>query len=356
MDEVVHPVADLEREGVPRAGGAAVGMRGLGEEVQGEGEALQGEGGSEEVVEERGDLEGDEELELGVDFRGGGDVVGGLGEGVGERVVRGEAEGVVCVRGSGGGGGVAARPDGVQGGVVGAVEVVVVVAAFVVVLVVVRVVGRAAHVVDVDFVGVVLPPPLVLAVGALGRVDAEVGEGDPVELDAGEAAEEGLAGGAAVGDAREDLQEDVGPAAEEDGVVGEEHGEGFARDEPVEEEVFVVEEQEDGGGRGLEVLQVTPLDAEGAVAAVIGEGEGVVVDLVACQYNLPASTCQRVSWLGIDRRQRTWSRSSRGSCKKGKMSFRSRGALSTSWSVAAASIMGVSLSMSMSMSGMTRLW
>lgn len=57
--------------------------------------------------------------------------------------------------------------------------------------------------------------------------------------------------------------------------------EGFAGDLAVQKEVFVVEQEEDGSGGGFEMLQMTPLDAEGAVAAVICESESVVVDLRA---------------------------------------------------------------------------
>ena len=42
----------------------------------------------------------------------------------------------------------------------------------------------------------------------------------------------------------------------------------------------MVQEQQDGTCRGREVLQVATLDTEGAVAAGVGDGEGVVVDLI----------------------------------------------------------------------------
>jgi hypothetical protein len=62
-------------------------------------------------------------------------------------------------------------------------------------------------------------------------------------------------------------------------VVLEEHFEGFPRDLPVEEEVLVVEDEEDGGGARLEVLEVAAFDAQGALAAVVFELECIVVYL-----------------------------------------------------------------------------
>jgi hypothetical protein len=62
-------------------------------------------------------------------------------------------------------------------------------------------------------------------------------------------------------------------------VVLEEHFEGFPRDLPVEEEVLVVEDEEDGGGARLEVLEVAAFDAQGALAAVVFELECIVVNL-----------------------------------------------------------------------------
>jgi hypothetical protein len=64
-------------------------------------------------------------------------------------------------------------------------------------------------------------------------------------------------------------------------VVLTESIKGFAGDLAVQKEVFVVEQEEYGGGGGYEMLQMTPLDAEGAVAAIICESKGVIVDLRA---------------------------------------------------------------------------
>lgn len=55
----------------------------------------------------------------------------------------------------------------------------------------------------------------------------------------------------------------------------------FAGDLAVQKEVFVVEQEEYGSSRGYEMFQVTPLDAEGAVAAIICESKSVIVDLRA---------------------------------------------------------------------------
>lgn len=87
MDTVLGPEADFEREGIAGAGGAAEAVRGFGDEVEGEGDAFYGEGRRGEVFEEGGDLEGDEEVEFGVYVVCGGNVVGGLAEGVREGVV-----------------------------------------------------------------------------------------------------------------------------------------------------------------------------------------------------------------------------------------------------------------------------
>ena len=47
----------------------------------------------------------------------------------------------------------------------------------------------------------------------------------------------------------------------------------------IEQEVFVVQDQEEGGGARTEVLQVTAFDAEDAVAPSVRYAEGMVVDL-----------------------------------------------------------------------------
>ena len=59
-------------------------------------------------------------------------------------------------------------------------------------------------------------------------------------------------------------------------------GEDFERlkgDLAVEEEVLVVQDEEEGGGAGAEVFQAAALDAEGAVAALVGDAKSMVVNL-----------------------------------------------------------------------------
>lgn len=63
-------------------------------------------------------------------------------------------------------------------------------------------------------------------------------------------------------------------------MVFEENLEGFAGDLPVEQEVFVVQDEEDGGSAGLKVFQVASLDAKSTVAAIVFGEEGVVVYLL----------------------------------------------------------------------------
>ena len=202
-----------------------------------------------------------------------------------EGVVIEEGGEVVCGGGGIHGGGVVVVGR-VQGCVGGVVEVVVVLVARVVVLVVVAAVRCAAHVVDVyvqHVVGVGFKPPFVAPVRAVGRVHAQVREGDPVQLDGFEPREP-LRTGRVLLDGFEERFQDERTAAEEDAVVLEERLEGFERDLAVEEEVLVVEDEEEGGGAGAEVLQVAALDAEGAVAALVRDAEGMVVDLAGGEY------------------------------------------------------------------------
>lgn len=86
-------------------------------------------------------------------------------------------------------------------------------------------------------------------------------------------------------DGLEERFQDERTAAEEDAVVLEERLEGFERNLAVEEEVLVVEDEEECGGAGAEVLQVAALDAEGAVAALVWDAEGMVVDLAGGEYS-----------------------------------------------------------------------
>jgi hypothetical protein len=62
-------------------------------------------------------------------------------------------------------------------------------------------------------------------------------------------------------------------------MVLEQDFQGFATNLSVQEEVFVVQEEEEGWRGWREVAQVAALDAEGAVASSVGEGEDEVVDL-----------------------------------------------------------------------------
>jgi hypothetical protein len=87
--------------------------------------------------------------------------------------------------------------------------------------------------------------------------------------------------------------EHKGPAAEEDGVLLEEDFEGFARYLAVEQQVFMVQDEEEGSGAGLEVFQV---------AAVVWDAKGIVVDLVlsdvcmeARSWDLPGHAARGVA-------------------------------------------------------------
>ena len=62
-------------------------------------------------------------------------------------------------------------------------------------------------------------------------------------------------------------------------MILEENFKSFSSHLPVEEEVFVVEDEEDSGGRGLEVFEVPTFDPDGALAAVVLNAVGVIVDL-----------------------------------------------------------------------------
>lgn len=57
-------------------------------------------------------------------------------------------------------------------------------------------------------------------------------------------------------------------AAEEDGVVLEKYLKGFPRYLSVEEEVFVMQDKEDGGGSGPEVLEIPALQSGGYQVSV----------------------------------------------------------------------------------------
>lgn len=61
----------------------------------------------------------------------------------------------------------------------------------------------------------------------------------------------------------------------------------------VEQEVFVVQDQEEGSGARTEVLQVTAFDAEGAIAASVRYAEGMVVDLTMLVSNSTLSVEQQ---------------------------------------------------------------
>ena len=64
-------------------------------------------------------------------------------------------------------------------------------------------------------------------------------------------------------------------------MVLEENLEGFSGYLSVEEEVFVMEDKEDGGGSRPEIFQVPAFDPEGALAAVVLDVAGMIVDLEA---------------------------------------------------------------------------
>jgi hypothetical protein len=61
----------------------------------------------------------------------------------------------------------------------------------------------------------------------------------------------------------------------------------------VEQEVFVVQDQEEGSGARTEVLQVTAFDAEGAVTPSVRYAEGMVVDLTMLVSNSTLSLEQQ---------------------------------------------------------------
>lgn len=81
-------------------------------------------------------------------------------------------------------------------------------------------------------------------------------------------------------DGFEERLQDEGTAAEKDGVVLEKDFKCFEGDLTVQQEILMVQDEEEGGGAGAEVLQVATLDAEGAVAALVWNVESIVVDLV----------------------------------------------------------------------------
>ena len=75
-------------------------------------------------------------------------------------------------------------------------------------------------------------------------------------------------------------------------MVFEEDFEGFAGDLAVEQEVVVADDQEDGSGAGLEVLQVTSFNR--ALTMVMLNGKSVVVDLTFAVSTL-------VAWCALPR-------------------------------------------------------
>ncbi len=95
MHADVDPEADLEREREARAHGAAVVVRLLGDEVEREGDAGEVEGGRGEVGEEWCYFHGDEEIELRNVFCCRRSPGLGLARDQVNRVVVGEAKGVV---------------------------------------------------------------------------------------------------------------------------------------------------------------------------------------------------------------------------------------------------------------------
>lgn len=66
-------------------------------------------------------------------------------------------------------------------------------------------------------------------------------------------------------------------------MVLKEGFEGFEGDLAVEEEVFVVQDEEESSGAGLKVFQVAALDTQSTVAAFVWDVEGMVVDLAVCK-------------------------------------------------------------------------
>jgi hypothetical protein len=95
-------------------------------------------------------------------------------------------------------------------------------------------------------------------------------------------------------------------------VAFEEDFEGFARDLLIEQQVLVMQDEQDRGGAGVEVLQIPALDAQRARAAVVLDRECVVVDLSWCQLVHSPNPKQHIL--------HTESLSSRGSLRKGKTS------------------------------------
>lgn len=70
----------------------------------------------------------------------------------------------------------------------------------------------------------------------------------------------------------------------------EENFKSFQGDLAIEEEVLVVQDEQQCCSTGLEVFQVTTFDAKGAVATLIGNVEGMVVDL-ALLASAPDDSC-----------------------------------------------------------------
>jgi hypothetical protein len=62
-------------------------------------------------------------------------------------------------------------------------------------------------------------------------------------------------------------------------MILEQNFEGFASDLAVEEEVFMVQNEQNGGGAGLEILQIAPFDTKCALASVVLNLQSIVVNL-----------------------------------------------------------------------------
>jgi hypothetical protein len=62
-------------------------------------------------------------------------------------------------------------------------------------------------------------------------------------------------------------------------MILEQYFESFAGDLAIEKEVFMVQDEQDGGSTGLEVLQVAPLDTKCTLASVILNLQSIVVNL-----------------------------------------------------------------------------
>lgn len=235
MDADLRPVADFDWEGVARAYRRAVDVACSRDEVEREGYAGQGEDWGCKVVKEGYDFGRDKKSQPAFGVLENSVVI--LAE-IEKGVVVCKAECIVRLRG-----GRPRRelPCRIQAMVLGAVKVVVVMAALIVVLVVVPVVRRAAHMFGMVLLAVALPPPHMAASRPLWRIDAQVRKRHPVQLNLPEPCQGLPAIAALLLNAREESLEDIGPAAQEDGVVLEEGLEGFAGHLLIQQKVFVVQ-------------------------------------------------------------------------------------------------------------------